>query len=145
LYSKQLRNLSDLKIYIDTSEELKTEWKIQRDTKERGQTTEAVRMKMLSRRADYETHIHPQRKHADLVIRFHVSNLTLESKHREWFAGLPGEHTASSITFTDPNIDVRKQIYEFLWSMDLPHIDALQGYDGILQFTILRALYSKHG
>lgn len=145
LYSKQLRNLSDLKIYVDTSDELKTGWKIQRDTTERGQTVETVRAKILSRKSDYESHIHPQREYADLVIQFHGTSLTLESKHREWFAGLPGEHTPNSITFHDPTIDIRKQIYEFLWSMDLPHIEALSGYDGILQFTILRALYIKHG
>ncbi len=145
LYSKQLRNLSDLKIYVDTSDELKTEWKIRRDTTERGQTPEAVHAKILSRKSDYESHIQPQRMYADLVIRFHGTSLTLESKHREWFAGLPGEHTPCSITFHDSNVDIRKQIYEFLWSMDLPHIEALPGYDGILQFTILRALYSKNG
>lgn len=145
LYSKQLRSLSDLKIYVDTSDELKTEWKIRRDTTERGQSVETVHAKILSRKSDYESHIQPQRKYADLVIRFHGTSLTLESKHREWFAGLPGEHTPSSITFHDPSIDIRKQIYEFLWSMDLPHIEAFSGYDGILQFTILRALYIKNG
>lgn len=145
LYSKQLRNLSDLKIYVDTSNELKTEWKIQRDTTERGQTPEAVRAKILSRKDDYESHIQPQRNYADLIIRFHGTSLTLESKHREWFAGLLGEHTPTSITFHDPKIDLRKQIYEFLWSMDLPHIEAFSGYDGVLQFTVLRALYTKNG
>jgi uridine kinase len=145
LYSKQLRNLSDLKIYIDTSDSLKTEWKLQRDTVERGHKAEDVLSKIQLRRQDYETHIQPQREYADLVIRFHRTSLTLESHHREWFAGLPGEHTPNSITFHDPTIDVRKQIYEFLWGMDLPHIEALSGYDGVLQFTILRALYTKHG
>lgn len=145
LYSKQLRNLSDLKIYVDTSDELKTEWKVRRDTTERGQTTETVHAKIQSRKSDYESHIQPQRKYADLVVRFHGTSLTLESSHREWFAGLPGEHTPNTITFHDPTVDIRKQVYEFLWSMDLPHIEAFSGYDGILQFTILRALYSKHG
>ena len=145
LYSKQLRNLSDLKIYVDTSDELKTEWKVRRDTTERGQTVETVHAKIQSRKSDYESHIQPQRKYADLVVRFHGTSLTLESSHREWFAGLPGEHTPNTITFHDPTVDIRKQVYEFLWSMDLPHIEAFSGYDGILQFTILRALYSKHG
>jgi uridine kinase len=145
LYSKQLRTLSDLKIYVDTSDELKTEWKLRRDTEERGHSKEAVLTRIESRRTDYETHIQPQREHADLVIRFYGTSLTLESRHREWFAGLPGEHAPNKITFHDPSIDVRKQIYEFLWGMDLPHIDALAGYEGVLQFTILRALYSKHG
>lgn len=145
LYSKQLRNLSDLKIYVDTADELKTAWKLHRDTTERGQTPETVHAKILLRKSDYESHIQPQRNYADIVIRFHGTSLTLESQHHEWFAGLPGEHAPHSITFHNPNVDVRKQIYEFLWSMDLPHIDAMTGYDGILQFTLLRALYSKNG
>ena len=145
LYSKQLRNLSDLKIYVDTSDELKTEWKVRRDTEERGHSKDTVLKRIESRRIDYERHIQPQRDHADLVVQFHGTSLTLESRYREWFAGLPGEHEPNKITFHDPNIDVRKQIYEFLWGMDLPHINAHIGYEGVLQFTILRALYSKHG
>jgi uridine kinase len=145
LYSKQLRNLSDLKIYVDTSEELKTHWKLQRDTQQRGQDTQTVLAKIESRRNDYETHISPQREHADLVIRFHDTSLTLKSPHREWLIGLPGEYSPGQVTLRDPEVDIRKQIHECLWSLDLPHIEAKTGYDGIIQFTILRALYTKHG
>ena len=146
LYSKQLRTLSDLKIYVDTSDELKTQWKLQRDTCERGHDASSVLAKIASRRSDYDTHVAPQRDYADLIVRFHTDNsLTLTSKHREWFAGLPGEHGHDCITFRDPSVDVRKQVYEFLWSLDLPHVEAKTGYNGVLQCTILRALYTKHG
>jgi uridine kinase len=145
LYSKQLRTLSDIKIYVDTSEELKTHWKLQRDTQERGHDTESVLAKIQSRRSDYETHISPQREHADLVIRFHDTSLTLISPHREWLVGLPGEYSQGQVTFQDPTVDLRKQICECVWSLDLPHIEAKPGYDGVIQFTILRALYTKHG
>jgi uridine kinase len=144
-YSKQLRTLSDLKIYVDTSEELKTHWKLQRDTEQRGQDAKTVLAKIESRRSDYETHISPQREHADLVIRFHDTSLTLISPHREWLVGLPGEYSHKQVTLRDPTVDVRKQIYECVWSLDLPHIEAKSGYDGVIQFTILRALYTKHG
>lgn len=145
LYSKQLRNLSDLKIYVDTSDELKQQWKLKRDTADRGQDAGTVLAKIASRREDYNTHVAPQREHADIVVRFHGKSLTLVSKHPEWFLGLPGEHSPNQILFNDPTVDIRKQIYEFLWSLDLPHITASPGYDGILQFTVLRALYTKHG
>jgi uridine kinase len=145
LYSKQLRSLSDLKIYVDTSEELKTQWKLQRDTQERGHDTQSVLAKIESRRSDYETHISPQREHADLVIRFHDTSLTLISPHREMLVGLPGEYSHGQVTFRDPTVDLRKQICECVWSLDLPQIEAKPGYDGIIQFTILRALYTKHG
>jgi uridine kinase len=145
LYSKQLRSLSDLKIYVDTSEELKTQWKLQRDTQERGHDTQSVLAKIESRRSDYETHISPQREHADLVIRFHDTSLTLISPHREMLVGLPGEYSHGQVTFRDPTVDLCKQICECVWSLDLPQIEAKPGYDGVIQFTILRALYTKHG
>ena len=144
-YSKQLRTLSDLKIYVDTSEELKTHWKLQRDTEQRGQDAKTVLAKIESRRSDYETHISPQREYADLVIRFHDTSLTLISPHREWLVGLPGEYSQGQVTFRDPTVDLRKQICECVWSLDLPHIEAKPGYDGVIQFTVLRALYTKHG
>ena len=137
LYTKQLRNLSDLKIYLDTAEDLKLEWKIQRDTHQRNQTPEEVRRKVESRQADYTTHVAPQREHADIIITRDAMRLRIQAPgHREW---VPGTGYWES-----PDVDVRHEIYDFLTSLHLPMVEARDGFDGVIQLTVLRALYTKH-
>jgi uridine kinase len=68
-------NVYDLKIYIDTQEELKNFWKINRDTKERGYTLEKSLKQIENRREDYYRFIYPQREKSDLIINFYHKNL----------------------------------------------------------------------
>lgn len=138
LYTQQLRDLSDLKIYLDTSEDLKLTWKFQRDTALRGQSVEQVRARIESRKIDYATHVAPQRDHADLIISRDANNLRIQAPgHRDWVPG--------SGFWDDPTVDVRSDIHTFLASLNLPAVDAASGFDGVIQLTVLRALYTKHG
>lgn len=70
LYYTPTNDLAELKIFVDTDESLKTEWKIKRDTKKRGYTEKQVIEMMQRRKADEENYITPQKKHADIVIKF---------------------------------------------------------------------------
>ncbi len=70
LYTRALRALFDVTVWLDPEDELKVAWKIQRDVAQRGYTEDAVRNEIARRRHDIETHILPQRQHADLVVRF---------------------------------------------------------------------------
>jgi uridine kinase len=138
LYTKQLRDLSDLKIYLDTDADLKAAWKVARDTAGRNQTPEEVRAKIASRQADYVAHVAPQREHADLIFSRDASHLRIEAPgHRDWIPG--------SGFWDDPEVDLRSDIDAFLASLNLPPIDAHQGFDGVLQLTVLRALYTTNG
>lgn len=138
LYTQHLRDLSDLKIYLDTSEDLKVAWKLQRDTTIRGQTADQVKAKIASRKADYAAHVEPQRDHADIIISRDPGYLRIEAPgHREWVPGTG--------FWDDPSIDLRNDIYAFLASANLPPIDAMPGFEGAIQLTVLRALYTKHG
>ena len=81
-------HLYDLKIFIDTDERLKTQWKIERDVHERGYTLENVLNQINKRKGDYEKYIYPQRDNSDLVIRFFLDHkdevqlqLLVHSKH----------------------------------------------------------------
>lgn len=137
LHTNQLRNLSDLKIYLDTSRHLKAEWKLLRDQTERNQSREEILAKIESRRHDYATHIEPQRDHADIVITRDKDSLRIDAPgHPEWVPE-PGTWGAE--------VDMRPEIAAFLQSVGLPQIDARTGYDGVIQLTVLRALYTKHG
>jgi uridine kinase len=138
LYTKQLRDLSDIKIYLDTAEDLKLEWKLYRDTGIRNQTAEEVRRKIASRQEDYTVHVAPQREYADIIISRDATCLRIQAPgNRDW---VPGTGYWES-----PDVDVRNEIGEFLASLHLPAIEAHPGFDGVIQLTVLRALYTKHG
>jgi uridine kinase len=63
-------NLYDIKIFIDTDEDLKTKWKIERDVNERGHKLENVLAQIEKRKEDYLKYIYPQKDKSDIVINF---------------------------------------------------------------------------
>lgn len=76
LYLPQMRQVLDMKIYLDTDEELRCYWKLGRDQGDRGHDKEAVIAQIEKRRKDAEKYIHPQKQYADLVIRYYDGQLT---------------------------------------------------------------------
>lgn len=75
LYLPQMRKNLDLKIYMDSDEELRRFWKIQRDTKHRGYTKEKIVEQIEQRMLDAKKYIVPQKEYADLVIHYFDKNL----------------------------------------------------------------------
>jgi len=63
-------NLYDLKIFMDTDNELKKKWKVKRDVLERGYSIDKVLESIEKRQKDFNMFIKPQRENADLVVRF---------------------------------------------------------------------------
>lgn len=76
-----IRALFDLKVWLDPEEALKHRWKVQRDVAKRGYTPEAVEKEIEARRSDVEAHIEPQRRLADLVVRFYRPAPTADDGH----------------------------------------------------------------
>lgn len=68
-------DLYDLRIYMDTHEDLKALWKIKRDVNERGHTRERVIEQIQARKADYQEYIANQREEADVIISFYPRTL----------------------------------------------------------------------
>ena len=85
LYDTTLNYVSDLKIYLDPDEQLKTEWKIKRDQKERGYTREQVLSAIHSRDQDRDLYIKPQRQNADLIVSLdtHSSKYCVSYKQQQ--------------------------------------------------------------
>jgi phosphoribulokinase len=73
LYTRALRSLFDVTVWLDPEPELKVAWKIQRDTLQRGYSEAEVRKELEARRPDIERHIQPQAKYADLIVTFYRS------------------------------------------------------------------------
>ena len=69
-YEAQLKELIDLKVFMDTEPSLQREWKMRRDTRERGHDTSRVEREILRRKEDREKFVESQKKDADLLIRF---------------------------------------------------------------------------
>lgn len=64
----------NLKIFVDTQEDLKARWKINRDVIERGYSLEKVLNQIESRKEDYQKYILPQREFSDLIINFYINS-----------------------------------------------------------------------
>jgi phosphoribulokinase len=76
-----VRALFDLKVWLDPEDTLKHRWKIQRDVAKRGYTPEAVATEIEARRPDVEAYIAPQRRFADLVVRFYRPLENADDEH----------------------------------------------------------------
>jgi len=75
-HTRVMRLCFDVKVYLDPPEELRTEWKIKRDTTKRGYTEEQVRRSMRGRQGIAPRFIHPQRSYADMIVRFYPPDLS---------------------------------------------------------------------
>lgn len=66
----KLRNLYDLKIFLEPEKNLQLSWKLIRDQQERGHDPQAVLASVAKRSGDSRQYIAPQKNYADLIIRF---------------------------------------------------------------------------
>lgn len=69
-YLPVMRKITDLKIYIDTDENLRRHWKIIRDTERRGHTKESILCQLEMRSSDALKYVYPQKEFADIVISY---------------------------------------------------------------------------
>lgn len=70
LHTKLSRACFDISLYLDPPEDIRREWKVERDTQKRGYTPEAVLTELTRREPESAAFIRPQRTHADIVVRF---------------------------------------------------------------------------
>ncbi len=77
-HTKAMRDCFDVKVYLDPPEDLRRKWKVQRDCSKRGYEPAEVLADLERREPDSEAFIRPQRQHADIVVRFHPSDNSLD-------------------------------------------------------------------
>ena len=69
LYSEKLRNLMDIKIFVDTPSDLRILRRLLRDINERGRTVESViNQYLMTVRPMHEKYIKPTKQYADIII-----------------------------------------------------------------------------
>ena len=69
-HTEALRDIYDVRVYLDPPEEMRRHWKVRRDCARRGYTTDEVLEELDRREADAEVYIRPQQRYADIVISF---------------------------------------------------------------------------
>ncbi len=69
-HTPELREMFDVRVYLNPPEELRRQWKVARDCSRRGYSTDQVLAELDRREPDSEAYIRPQRHHADLVVSF---------------------------------------------------------------------------
>jgi phosphoribulokinase len=74
LYGENMLELIDLKIFIDTDNELTNEWKIKRDILKRGYTKQQVTETIQRRQKDKIKYILPQKDKSDIIFTFQKEN-----------------------------------------------------------------------
>lgn len=71
-YSTRIaRDSFDVKVYLAPPEDIRSQWKIKRDTRKRGYTEEQVIEQLRKREPDSEQFIRPQRQWSDIVVSFY--------------------------------------------------------------------------
>ena len=70
-FLKKMRGTLPIKIYLDTDETLRREWKTRRDVGRRGYQPDKVAAQIASRQEDRRKFIEPQKEFADLIISYH--------------------------------------------------------------------------
>lgn len=82
-YLPKLRKNIDFKIYIDTDETLRRHWKIVRDTKKRGYSTEKILEQIEARMEDAGKYIYPQKEFADMIVKYYPVNTFVLGEENE--------------------------------------------------------------
>jgi len=71
LYTRSLRSLFDVTVWLEPDPALTTVWKMQRDTQQRGYTEAEVRAHVERHAPDVDKYVTPQAKYADLTVTFY--------------------------------------------------------------------------
>jgi len=108
-YLPRMRAALDLKIFMETDEEIRFAWKVGRDCKDRGYTPTQVKDQMEGRRKDGSRFIEPQKHFADLIIKYLPSSSAeaLEAQLRKFDReeDLAIEYTLSSNVEMEPLLE----------------------------------------
>ena len=73
-YLPKSRKIIDIKIFVNTDEQLRRHWKILRDIKKRGYDMQRIQNQIEARLDDAQKYIYPQKEYADIVVEYYPLN-----------------------------------------------------------------------
>lgn len=136
LYLPQMRQVLDLKIFLDTDESIRCYWKLKRDESGRGHEKSEIMKQIEERREDAKRYIYPQKQYADLIIRYFDKTITTADMQMD-----NAYHPALSVEFL---IDVSVNAEPLLALMQERGIAAELTYDNLLHQRIVIENESLH-
>merc|ERR1712157_690769 len=80
MWDARVRELLDFTLYLDISDDVKLNWKIQHDMEERGHSLESIMASIEARKPDFDAYIAPQKEFADVVVDVLPTALDEEDK-----------------------------------------------------------------
>jgi len=80
MHDPRVRDLLDFTLYLDISDEVKLNWKVQRDMEERGHSLESILASIEARKPDFDAYVAPQKEYADIVLEVLPTQLDPEDK-----------------------------------------------------------------
>ena len=101
LASPPMQRCFDVTIYLDPAEDLRRQWKVKRDTAERGYTPTEVLSSIERRLPDSRAYIWPQKEVADLIISFHRPAASPDDDNAHLNVRIMQRHTLPSPDLTD--------------------------------------------
>lgn len=78
-FLKGARKHFDFKVFIETEDKLRLQWKLARDSSSRGKNPQDVVKEIESRNEDSKKFIAPQKEFADLIIRYGITGEKIEN------------------------------------------------------------------
>ena len=111
-HTAELREMFDIRVYLNPPEELRRRWKVARDCSRRGYTTGQVLSELDRRERDSEAYIRPQRHHADMIVSF-IPDCSQDQERLDAhlflrdslphpdLAGVAGDGTTDDLTLTE--------------------------------------------
>ena len=97
--SKAMRAQYDMRIFLEPAEEVRIKWKIRHDTRRFDRSEAAVVKELAQLKSDEEAFVRPQRKWADMMVRFAPSE-----KHRDDSGSLLGASILLRPTLPDAGV-----------------------------------------
>jgi len=142
LYHERMLNLIDIKIFVDTQDEIKRIWKLRRDVTERGYSYDSVMMNINKRLGDYNKYIKPQINYADIIVRYY-SDQVLDITQYAKYSNMP---VKCQIIISGNIYQLNKSKFEKCGLFKFVKYDGLNDglNDGLTDNYLCQTIYDNH-
>ncbi len=162
LFFQQQKNLFDLTVFLKPTEDLRLQWKIERDKAERGHSEAKILQSIRERRSDEQLYINTQEQLADVVIQFgndnklmitcsnifnieeiivQLDHFNLETAHE--FAN-EKQIITTNISITKQQVETIGAKFEDLFEeIGLGNPNWEEGMNGLLQLFLCQIIFDK--
>jgi uridine kinase len=134
-------NIINIKIYMDTDDNLRIPWKIKRDITKRGYSIEKIYQQIVNRKEDFDKYIKIQREKADIIICFYtdytfdINTFDINFESKVYFKiGIKTIYTIEKITCKLKLIVEKNQVEDGFFYL---YFKDIKDYEEILKTIIL--------